>query len=273
MAGILYFIPNANTGDIGEPSSLPFAYAFEKKSKLSKVQSGTGPDGKSGVIVANPGSVKAPQMRYVADKQTWCNCGEYYCGVWNDAIPSPEDLARKEQLPGEYLELADEREWLIPIARRWSINESSQAMEWETDIPRTIEIRGQSIFHGPVIKRYQALWTIANAIYNTRDDGETADELVSLEAERDLMGGFYPRAMCAAMIIQENYRVGPVECTTLLRLLDTSTANRIFDVLTNWNSYRHMKKKIAELASGQHSCNGQEGSSSTTDQPSSIATA
>lgn len=83
-----------------------------------------GPDGGSGTVIGwgRPNTLTA----YRKDSQEWHRCapcgdlagGRAWIGWDKSDPPTPENLARKVQLSGERIKLADGREWLIPIARQ-----------------------------------------------------------------------------------------------------------------------------------------------------------
>lgn len=255
MSGFLYFIPNKDEIAVAEIRNLPMAYAFEKRESISQVLLGAGPASASGVLFASKQRVPVTRLKYDASKQTWIEWEGFHVGFWNESRPTPDELIRSETLPGKYIELGDGNDWMIPVARRWSINEDSHAMEWETSFPRNLELRGKDRVHnGSVIEKYRQLWVIANAVFNVRHDGETASEYISTDAERELMGDGSRQVLCAVQAIQANYCVGPAECLNLLGLFHSETMLRIYDVLCDWQNYLDVVQKKRELAlAGQHS--------------------
>lgn len=82
-----------------------------------------GPDGRSGILFG--WGALGKMTAYLPASQEWIRCtpcgdlpgGRAWIGWDKDAPPSPETLARKKQLAGEHLLLADGREWLIPVAQ------------------------------------------------------------------------------------------------------------------------------------------------------------
>jgi len=249
MSGFLYFKPGLTEITIAEIKKLPMGYAFESREIVSQVSSGLGPSGSCGVLFASKQRVPVTRLRFNAKEQTWIEWEGFHVGYWNDSKPTPKELLRGATLPGTYIELGDGNDWMIPVARRWSINEASHAMEWETSFPRNLELRGAGrVFNGAVIEKYQGLWAIANAVFNVRHDGETADEFVSSEAERELMGDGSRQVLCAVQAIQANYAIGPAEALNLLGLFHSETMTQIYDVLTDWDNYTDVVQKKRELA-------------------------
>lgn len=89
-----------------------------------------GPDGANGILChwMQPGDPFAGRAGVVLDKQTWYEApasvehekGRYWLGWYTDHPPAPADLAMTEQYGGGWVQLGDNREWLIPATRRLS---------------------------------------------------------------------------------------------------------------------------------------------------------
>jgi len=129
MAGFIYFLP----GEINWQESLLAKYGIEHIRDLGDVMLNqgviNGPSNRPGLLVGNAASgLTQADVRW-SDKldfrpfpksqaaglehQALC------CWVRGD-MPTPEVLARRKQLSGEILTLADNRKWLVPNARRWT---------------------------------------------------------------------------------------------------------------------------------------------------------
>jgi len=78
-----------------------------------------GPDGGAGGIAVGGPAARCPRLGYYPEEQTWCGCadGAYWVGYETSRRPTPEDLARPEQVDGYPVELLDGQEWLVPVAR------------------------------------------------------------------------------------------------------------------------------------------------------------
>jgi len=107
--GLLYHIP-------GQQNASPEVVksAFPHLDKPGQVNAcHAGPSGQSGVIFSPAGKVFP---NYKPEEQEWrcCEGGKTWIGWPKDGQPKPEDLARKKQIEGAYIELQDGNKWLIP---------------------------------------------------------------------------------------------------------------------------------------------------------------
>lgn len=252
MSQFLYYLPGYTKQELSPDvvTKAGLSYAFPAGTPhVCNPMPGTGPDGGVGAILTD-----SEHYRYNIDTQTWADAGGFWVGFQTDAPPGPDDLIRKRPLDGQLLELADEREWLIPVARRWS-EEDDQA-RWSCNLPSKLRF-GQSkqVFLGGVLPRYARLWAIAEA------DAMPESELLSGN------GWVY----AAAEILQANYKIGTAEIE-LLGLFTQETPRQILDVFGDWatraaiNTAINEKKTQSQPAS-QSSSSGPEGTPPSTDQP------
>jgi hypothetical protein len=84
-----------------------------------------GPGGQPGMMISALPVVsrRAPRtMGYKPDDATWrwfpMDDGKYWLGVDTTDRPRPEDLARRQQQDGHFVELGDGQRWLVPAIRR-----------------------------------------------------------------------------------------------------------------------------------------------------------
>jgi len=104
--------------------------ATYKRFGLDRVLNGTdatcrdikgGPGGRDGVLVCATSKRVSMDSRntacaYDPQRQTWICCGNYYLGYWNDAKPTPDSLAREEQVAHYGKVLGDGNEWCLAAA-------------------------------------------------------------------------------------------------------------------------------------------------------------
>lgn len=86
---------------------------------FARVQSG--PDGRGGMLAFLRQRPDQQHPGYKPSQQTWwpVKDGEtvrYWIGIVNDDPPTPDDLARNNQVRGELLELEDGKLWRMPVA-------------------------------------------------------------------------------------------------------------------------------------------------------------
>lgn len=113
-----------------------------------------GPDGGSGVIAGwgELGKITAyrpaSQVWHKVVKQTLADgtvldAGRAWIGWDRDDPPTPENLARRKQMTGSRLRLADGHEWLIPIARH---------------LPMLLGLADDETVSRTVIPQYRKFW-------------------------------------------------------------------------------------------------------------------
>lgn len=259
MNSLLYYVPGFTSQSLSKADvvKVGLAYAFpDGAPKWSNAAPGTGPDGNSGAIWTD-----SDRYQYNLDLQTWAQCNDqFWVGYWNDAVPGPDDLARKRQLTGEFLELGDEQQWLIPIARRWS--ESDDPDRWfrpSIVLPAPLSFgKPGEVFIGAPAKRYAELWSICLADYRMQTNTTTEHDETIVGA----IGSVYS----AVNILSANYRVSTAE-VELLGLFMQDTPRAILDIFGDWAEWSAIaKKKNAQLDEQRSSSGPKEGSPST-DQP------
>ena len=92
--------------------------------KVDATVEGPNVDQGSLFYVEQPGSPRKPIVSVDIKLQTWSEAarsndlerGRYWLGYWTDNPPQPEDLQRDRLCDGQLVELADGRQWAIPVA-------------------------------------------------------------------------------------------------------------------------------------------------------------
>lgn len=275
MNAFLYYVPG-HTQQIITPADVVKAklgYAFPKGTPaICNAMPGTGPDGNVGAIWTN-----SERYQYVKDAQVWeQHEGDgYWVGYWKDAKPGPDGLLRDKPLDGEYVELADGNLWLVPRARRWSMEDDPEAWpRWSHTLPRRLKFNtnpeavkagdcpqaGVVVEQNYVVEKYAELWAIAEVDFRQRYS--------SALPEDDAFWTNTALYLNVVKVLTTNYVLGPVEAN-LLGLFDSESYQKVLDALGDWESWRDMmqKKRETHLAM-QPSSSGVEGNSLNTDQPS-----
>ena len=279
MSGFLYYLPRRGPGtDLAALRTLGLGYAFEGPVTATGCQ--RGPDGGSGVVVANPAAITGGQVGYYADRQVWRKTvlglrssvlgaedqrpktkdPPCWVGHYAESPPTPADLGRPKMLTGHLVELLDGNRWLVPLARGWT--EEDGEIRWYQAMPRvsTLGDDGQWV-PGPVQKKFAPLWDLAMRWYEAERgaaDGKTFD-----------FSGIHDAAVEA---LQANYRLGPAEAA-LLGLLTPQKAREVLDVLIDrptlleWVQAHNEQKKTADPA-GSNTAAGSADSTAATAPPS-----
>jgi hypothetical protein len=201
-----------------------------------------GPDGQKGNTVCwdNDG-----RLGYFPERQVWRRVPgcDVWCGCDAEDKPKPADLARAEQISGEWITLDDGNQWLAPKARRWC--ELDDRLLWDYNLPRRMTLNDDGLWvPGGVKPRYERLWQLAN-------DYEASYSAAMAEAGEDdsvVRFVFEEIDTLAIGALQINYRVGPVELD-MLGVYDQAVRQRIIDVLLDnatWVSW--IKKKLHAAA-------------------------
>lgn len=119
----VYFIPDAVSDDtararikeIGLDKSIDMDFACTFGTEHT-------PTGLLGAFVAPGKPGTRGQVGYFKDTQTWTECdgGKFWIGYQPDKPPTPDELARPEQVDGYYARLEDGNDWVVPVARQFA---------------------------------------------------------------------------------------------------------------------------------------------------------
>lgn len=240
-----YYFPNRRSIKLEQLLEAGLGYVFEPetsartKTPFTPISVTNGPDGQHGLIV----SLSDEHIGYYKDKQTWKQefGADYWVGMWTDPAkrPTPESLARENQIKGQWLRLADGHDWLLPMARHW--------VEFDGDVisQRTLPTRltrnsdGEWV-PGEVKERYRELWRLAE------------DYVEGCIAE----GCFREIDNLVIECLKTNYRISAIEID-LLGLHEDQLCEKAPMVLLDLNSFETLFKKkqatrdIGDSSSGQ----------------------
>jgi hypothetical protein len=259
MAGLLYFVPKAVA--VGPALDASGLGAVLGDSSLMTVQAfdflgcGAGL-----VVVPKPIGVDgmAPECRYRAVEQEWreCDGGKYWVGWEIQRKPRPGDLIRKEQIDGHWVGLADEQEWLVPIARLF----------WGgTALPQQLILGPGGKVVQEAMPRFAALSADAAKVWAkfsyerlSQDDSGEKDAANDSDAPvLDVEEGWRIAVSCLAL----NYHVGPWEVSAL-RLLTSQNYTKVLQALIDIPTLVDVSMKMAAASKKNGSAFIPDGSSS-----------
>jgi hypothetical protein len=227
MAGILYYFPNRNR--IGRDE---FLAAFPHTRLVGEPTNNTnthGPDGKGGVVIADPQRVDGSLIRFEPTRQKWVQIpgSDNWIGCYtNEHKPTPEDLALKLQIDGHFVDLADGGKWLAPVARLLT-GDSVLPARLTMDANRNWVI-------GDVMEQYAPLWALACRWY---------DFMTYTGAEENRPPFLYTDFVNGAVAcLSANYVISADE-VMLLGLLVEDYARSIYYALIDLPSIETLKKK------------------------------
>lgn len=201
-----------------------------------------GPGGQAGVsVVFRRADSESVRVAYDGETQHWEECagGAYWVGYWRDAVPGPQDLARKVQIDGHMVELLDGNQWRIPLVRQW---------DGRTGLPCRIKLdpSGQEI--QSVNPKHEPLYARVMSELERLTSGENYTL-----SNTDMMD-IAAQSLCA------NYHMGKWEASAL-GLFDTQNLRLVFDALIDMDALRKMQdaqKKTQSASDTSSSCDGLE---------------
>lgn len=238
MAGFLYFLPNFTTLPGDRLAQVGLAHALAPGFAAAPISAG--PDGSPGLVLADPANVDS--VGYHPADQAWQQAPgqSWWLGTVNGAEPTPADLARETLAESRVIELADGRQWLVPVARRFD-----EPKQWTGPIPYA-PVLPFVYAHGPsgweatrVLPRFAALWELAC--------DWSAARLGSLDERQRKRFQLVDGQIDAALLcLAVNYRLGPAEVTHL-GLLTEQHCVQILDVLIDHERFQALNKKKQEI--------------------------
>lgn len=190
-----------------------------------------GPDGKGGMLVA--GRQAAGEVQHDADCQTWIECenGTFWLGYKTEAKPTPDDLARDDQISGHWVDMADGSRWHVPILR---VIESGTILPHMHIISLTPDGKWVSLLRPEFIElgqRVLSAWDQFRAALGF-SEAEEGNVEISFEAEMDLVVDG----------LRLNYRVSKWEVAAM-GLLNALSLRRVVEALLDLPSLKAMAQK------------------------------
>lgn len=248
MAGLLYYLPNEPRGiRIERIHELGLGYAFEDRRTPCGCQHG--PDGGSGVVIADERCVPSHLVGYFPERQQWLKIPGMvaYVGFYPADRPKPADLARTQQLRGHLVKLRDGQEYEIPVARALSEDNGELLHYCRLPAGTSIDEQGNWI-RGALAPAEARLWEIAERFYlafSTQFRTPADEEEQPAEAPTTITLDFAGENDAALAALAHNYRVGKAE-VALLGLFDNQAIGGILQALIDWPTFiEFLKKKLA----------------------------
>lgn len=134
-----YFIPTtAKTLSRSDVENVGLGYAIDHPIPREVID---GPGHKKGLALAHGkgGYVDKDSQTWVPAPTLGADEPPYWVG-WKD-VPSPEDLARDEQLPGDWVTFEDGSKWMVPKLMLWADSPSDTVPAiWHHSLPCCIDI-------------------------------------------------------------------------------------------------------------------------------------
>jgi hypothetical protein len=180
-----------------------------------------GPAGVEGTIVMPHGAPASQRLGYYPNEQKWQKAaapgGEYWLAWPTASAPGPADLARRDQVQGHDVTLADDRLWKVPIAI---------SIHAGTPLPRRFVLNEDGSLTVPVMSEYEKLSEVAANLY--------ADKHAIFAGGGALAYDTYEKQFTtAATVLAMNYRVGFFEVAAL-GLIDQRNILQVFDAVIDW---------------------------------------
>ena len=225
MPSFLYYVPKREAGlGANELKALGLCHALDGAVTQQHLMMG-GPDGGGGLLLADAEHCDPARVTYAADKQEWLELPGFWLGRWTDEAIAPNDLLRRKPLDGHFVELADGRKWLCPVARTHALEPAG--VRWYHALPFNVSMGPDRKWKpGGVVPRYKRLWEINLAWWDAREGAAATAGAVGDTIQFDFDGLYSTAADCLAA----NYRVGPDEIS-MLGLFDSGSARKILDAL------------------------------------------
>jgi len=215
---IYYYLPGQQDARHDAILAAGLAHAFDSEPfPFAHVATQRGPDGGAGLLVA-PGENDGLALSRASADLCWQQAPgrAWWIGIEGETLP--ESLARNEQIDGHHVRLGDGQKWLVPVARsmaRGSMLPTSLVLGPEGEVVREAL---------PKFAQISAKAGRVERIFFGQIEGDESEDM-------DLDEGF----AIAVEALAVNYRIGPVEASTLRLLTDpvaTSILRALVDVPT-----------------------------------------
>lgn len=270
MAGLLYYIEGAkNDVKIEALREFGLGHAFDNNGDYTATGVSRGPgESGPGIVVADTNRLGDCLLGLYPDQQKWGagSHAQVQIGYYTADAPTPDDLARRQQLDGHSVELGDGNHWMIPIARGAGDNDGQPY--WFEALPKRMTLNGDRKWvRDDVVPAYAELWKIAQlwadavfgALIPEIQDGETA--MVNLDFDEDV-------GTAARIALSTNYRVDDYEVALLDLFSDERFTHHILNATIDRPRWEAMikKKLIRGSASGSTITDGPLAVTPATDQ-------
>jgi len=235
MAGFLYFVPKVRPDQIDADRLAAAAVSHAlTHDRCIKAECRQGPGDQPGVILAHATAEQA-KVGYYPQRQQWrlIPGSEAWLGWEPEALPAPEELARERMLDGRWLEMADGRPWVVPLAREAA--DADGGLTRGQALPQRLDIdEGGEFIAGGVLPEYADLDRIARQVCEEIDEAEGDG--------RDPV--LFAHHASATAVLAHNYRIGRLEAVVLgIFTADERYAGRVLLWLIDMPGYWQLEKK------------------------------
>jgi len=264
--GFLYFLPNAERRKIDTLAAareVGLGYAFERDEQVMRRPiTAAGPGGTPGLLVCDARLFGSGLARVDLESQKWRQCTPLvegdpsvfslqplpWVGRHRESGVKLEDYRRDDPVDGRPVELDDGQVIHAPIARQYTIDETTPQIVYSLNLPRTLDVDSDGqLTQGEVTSRYRLLWDLAQA-YDQASANALADALEGEDnaAEISVSFEFKQINVLVDLILKTNYRFGLQEILAL-GLYTTALQHRLVEVLLDNDSFVRLQKKMVAL--------------------------
>lgn len=253
MPQFLYWIPGIHRcADRHQAAEHGLGHAFDRAPSFTTHPAG--PSGGPGTVV----SLDDARLGYYPDQQDWRpivspeTVGRddlCWVGLWRDARPRPEDVARDELLPGAIVETDDGSRWQIPHALHYAdlaIDGKPRVVPY-LGLPRqkTRDPHTGRWMAGQIRAKYRDLWSALEAYELAQEEAQRQ----ALDAGQETYTLPENRHAAAWLAFGANYRVGEAELD-LLGLIDERLIRATLRVLKNEDGYESIRRVVEQKKTG-----------------------
>ena len=205
MTAFLYYAPGPGklvTAD--RLKELGVEYAFDASPASCDINGRTPTGGQGWLFADTSGGMS---LAYRGDEQTWRKIpkSELWIGYYKDALPTPDTLARANQLDGDKVRLDDGNQWQVPRLRLFSGDDGFQVA-----LPQKVDMDDDGVWVvGGVNPQHNRLNEIADRLYEAMVTSLAGED----ESIKPLSSSEALDFTCE--LLQVNYRVSKIEAVQL----------------------------------------------------------
>ena len=200
----------------------------------TNVATSNGPGKKPGFLICMPAVGATCFPKYLPEQQTWEEGpdGAYWVGFTTADPPTPDDLVRKDRVPGHAIRLLDGKEWIVPVAR---------SMAGRTTLPVQLVLGPDKKSWRPrTQKQYLGLCELADDCYKLFQSTADTPHPAARYAENGEMGYDFSYGMTFVLAaLAVNYKLSSME-VSMLGLLGDDHMQTIMEAVIDWPAYVQM---------------------------------
>jgi hypothetical protein len=179
-------------------------------------------------VFADPERLGGKVLRMDMSVQEWRKLpkSDVHVGMWRDARPTPDELARVPLIAGYDIRLADAQAWKIPLVRRFD----QVKLTTESALPCYMECDDDGTWRrGKVLDVHAHLWDVTAPV---------ADALLAEYTEHtspDVKDADIFKCVCA--LLAANYCVGPGELSLMQALTNEASVHAACMAACDWATF------------------------------------